>query len=79
MNRNKSSRISAVHQYFPSKMARISLAVGLFVTFVAGIKFDPDATYHCPPFQSGSFEIHQFQLHPDTATFDSNHCVLWIR
>lgn len=60
-------------------MVRLFLAVSLLLSLVHGYNSDSDATYHCHPFRPGSFDIHQFQLHPDTATFDANHCVLWIR
>ncbi len=34
---------------------------------------------HCPPFNNGSFNIHQWQLYPDNAAFDFDNCVLYIR
>ena len=34
---------------------------------------------HCPPFNNGTFNIHQYQLYPDNAAFDTDNCVLYIR
>lgn len=34
---------------------------------------------NCPPFNNGTFEIHQWQLYPDMARFDFRTCLLYIR
>jgi len=33
----------------------------------------------CPHFGNGTFEIHQWQLYPDTAVFDFDSCIMYIR
>ena len=35
--------------------------------------------HHCPPFNNGTFDIHQYQLYPDSAAWDFDNCVLYIR
>lgn len=32
---------------------------------------------HCPPF-SGTFNIHYFQLYPENAVWDYQHCLVYI-
>ena len=33
---------------------------------------------NCPPLQNGTLTIHQFQLYPDMAVFDTSSCLLYI-
>lgn len=58
----------------------------LFVAFClaglalgTGIDIDLSHDRRCPPFPKGPFDIHRFQLHPDTAIFDPRECVMWVR
>ena len=56
------------------------LAVSLLPVFTACI---PSSAYHghtshCPSFKNGTFNIHQFQLYPENAAWDSKNCVLYI-
>ena len=57
----------------------ISRLIGLTLGLAVRSGHDHDHHDHCPPFNNGTFNIHQWQLYPDTAAFDLDNCVLYIR
>ncbi|KAK1752999.1 hypothetical protein QBC47DRAFT_462692 [Echria macrotheca] len=61
----------------PFSLATVLSAVLLTSTRAASL--DGRGKKHsCPPFQNGTFIIHQYQLYPDNAAFDFDECVLYI-
>lgn len=59
----------------------LTLRSFVVTAFLVGIKaFSLRDKHHgCPPFNNGTFNIHQYQLYPDNAAFDFDNCVLYIR
>src|SRR5690349_2659754 len=65
-----------------SFLSQISIALGLLSSSGFGLTlFNRDNGHHshCPPFTNGTFNIHQFQLYPDMARYDTDTCLLYIR
>jgi len=34
---------------------------------------------HCPPFNNGSFTVHEYQLYPENGAWDSRNCIVYFR
>ncbi|KAK0654880.1 hypothetical protein B0T16DRAFT_339510 [Cercophora newfieldiana] len=63
-------------------MTSLSFQVGIVVSLlfrpILGHSLFNRGNTHCPPFNNGTFSIHQFQLYPDMARYDPHSCLLYI-
>ncbi|KAK5653081.1 hypothetical protein OQA88_9368 [Cercophora sp. LCS_1] len=50
----------------------------LFRRAWATLPATPRGHNHCPPFSGGSFIIDRFQLYPENADWDGDHCLLYL-